>query len=88
MKLLFLFLVIINVIGFLIMGIDKRRAQLHQWRIPENTLWLIAFIGGSLGTTLGMYIFKHKTKHFLFRIGFPLLFFLQTCLFLYFRFYH
>lgn len=35
------------------MGIDKRRAQLHQWRIPENTLWLIAFIGGSLGTTLG-----------------------------------
>lgn len=63
------YLVIINIIGFLAMGIDKTRAQQHQWRIPERTLFVLALFGGSFGTWCGMYLFRHKTKHWYFVIG-------------------
>lgn len=69
MVLLIGYLVIINIIGFLAMGIDKTRAQQHQWRIPERTLFVLALFGGSLGTWCGMYLFHHKTKHWYFVIG-------------------
>jgi uncharacterized membrane protein YsdA (DUF1294 family) len=74
-------LILINLIGFFIMGEDKRRARIHQYRIPERTLWLFAFIGGAIGTTLGMKIFRHKTKHTSFKIGFPLLAIIEIILF-------
>ena len=58
------YLVIMNLIGFAVMGIDKRRAVKRLWRIPESTLFIVALIGGSLGSIIGMYFFHHKTRHF------------------------
>ncbi len=63
--------IIINLIGFFLMGIDKRKAIKHAFRIPESTLFIVAFIGGSLGSLLGMYIFHHKTRHWYFVYGMP-----------------
>lgn len=68
---LIIYLVIINIIGFAIMGIDKKKAENHKWRIPEKTLFFVAIIGGSIGTNLGMKVFRHKTKHSSFVIGMP-----------------
>ncbi len=61
----------VNLIGFFSMGIDKYKAKNHQWRIPESTLFTIAFIGGAFGTLMGMYTFRHKTKHSTFIFGLP-----------------
>ena len=58
-----IYLATINILGFFAMGIDKERAQKKRWRIPEKTLLAIAVMGGGLGTWLGMYMFRHKTKH-------------------------
>lgn len=63
MELLIIYLVVINILGFFSMGIDKKRAQKRCWRIPEKTLFAMAILGGGLGTWLGMYMFRHKTKH-------------------------
>lgn len=70
---LFSYLAIMNIIGFAIMGIDKKKAENKKWRIRESTLFLISFIGGSIGTWLGMYAFRHKTKNIYFVIGMPLI---------------
>ena len=80
MELLIIYLVIINILGFFAMGIDKERAQKNCWRIPEKTLLAIAIIGGGLGTWLGMYMFRHKTKHLKFTLGVPLILVLQIFL--------
>ncbi len=69
--------IIINLIGFIIMGVDKRKAIRNAYRIPEASLFFVALIGGALGTTLGMNHFRHKTKHWYFVVGMPLIFFLQ-----------
>lgn len=61
----------INIAGFALMGADKKRARRHMWRIPERTLFACALLGGSLGTTAGMYAFRHKTKHWYFKVGMP-----------------
>lgn len=66
-----IYLIIINLIGFFVMYVDKQKAKLDQWRIPEKTLLMIALLGGSVGTMVGMYIFRHKTKKVKFTIGFP-----------------
>ncbi len=71
-ELLFIYLLIINILGFLLMGIDKKRAIDKKWRIPEKTLLIIGFIGGAFGTLLGMKAFRHKTKHKKFIILIPL----------------
>lgn len=63
----------INIAAFALMGIDKRRAIRHQWRIKEITLFLCAIIGGGIGADIGMYVFHHKTKHWYFVLGMPLL---------------
>ena len=75
--LLALYLPAVNVTAFALMGIDKRRARRGAWRISEKTLFLPVLLGGSLGGTLGMRVFHHKTKHWYFRFGFPLLLILQ-----------
>lgn len=68
------------------MGEDKRRARKHLWRIPEKTLFLCSILGGSVGTWAGMYVFHHKTKHWYFVIGMPLLLVLQAGILSYFYF--
>ena len=52
-----------NIIAFFLMGIDKYKAKKHKWRIPEATLFISSIAGGSIGALLGMYTFRHKTKH-------------------------
>lgn len=71
-------LVLMNAAAWLLMAVDKRRARKGQWRIPERTLFLVTGLFGGLGGTLGMFMMHHKTKHWYFRIGFPLLLILQA----------
>jgi len=80
MTLLYLYLIVINAAGFGIMLADKRKAKKKAWRIPEATLMGIAALGGSLGCLLGMYTFRHKTKHLKFTLGVPALLLLQILL--------
>lgn len=75
---LMIYLILLNLAGFFLMGTDKRRARRHMWRIPEKTLFCTALLGGSAGTLAGMYVFRHKTKHWYFVIGMPLILILQT----------
>ena len=62
-----------SAIDFALMGVDKWKARRGDWRIPEATLWAFALLGGALGGTLGMQVFRHKTRHWYFRFGVPLL---------------
>ena len=73
MKVLYIYLIVINAAAFLLMLIDKVKAKKNRWRIPEATLFLVAAIGGSIGSLLGMYTFRHKTKHIQFIVGMPLI---------------
>ena len=75
-----LYLLLINLAGFAMMGIDKNRAKRGAWRIPEKTLFACALMGGSLGTTLGMSTFHHKTRHWYFKYGMPLILVVQVVL--------
>lgn len=68
-----LYLLTVNFAAFAVMGVDKRRARRGEWRISERDLFLPALLGGALGGTLGMRTFRHKTRHWYFRFGFPLL---------------
>ena len=72
-KILLVYLLIVNALGFILMLIDKIKAKKNLWRIPEATLFLVAAIGGSIGSILGMYTFRHKTKHIKFTLGIPLI---------------
>ena len=81
---LFVYLFLMNLIGFLSMLIDKRRARKNGWRIRERTLFLLAILGGSIGSLSGMYVFRHKTRHWYFVLGMPLILFLQAALTLFF----
>ena len=66
------------------MFLDKQKAKRGKWRISEKTLFLFAIIGGSLGSTLGMHLFRHKTKHWYFKLGMPLILIIQIILIIYF----
>lgn len=79
-KLLIIYLIIMNVIGLVVMGIDKYRAIRDKWRIPEKTLFLVSLLGGSIGTWFGMYAFRHKTKHWYFVLGMPAILIAQIAL--------
>lgn len=72
-KILIVYLLIINAAGFLLMLIDKFKAKKSLWRIPESTLFTVACLGGSLGCIAGMYTVRHKTKHRKFTLGMPLI---------------
>lgn len=78
--LLLSYLAVVNLIGFALMGIDKHKAEKRAFRIPEATLFVVALIGGSIGSILGMYTFRHKTRHRRFVYGMPLILFLQIIL--------
>jgi uncharacterized membrane protein YsdA (DUF1294 family) len=74
------YLVVMNIVGIAVMGIDKSKAKRGAWRIKEATLFGVSIIGGSIGTLLGMYMFRHKTKHIYFVIGMPLILILHIAL--------
>lgn len=74
------YLLILNMIGFVMMGIDKRKAIKGAFRIPEATLFIVALIGGSVGSICGMYAFRHKTRKWRFVYGMPLIFIVQIAL--------
>lgn len=84
MKIILIYLLIINAAGFLVMTIDKLYARKNMWRIPERTLLGMAAIGGSIGVWAAMYTVRHKTKHMKFVIGVPLILAIQIGLVLYF----
>lgn len=73
-----IYLTIINALAFVLMLADKHRARKNRWRIPEAVLMGVAFLGGSLGAILGMYLVRHKTRHPLFAAGLPLLLMAQV----------
>ncbi|WP_029201924.1 DUF1294 domain-containing protein [Oribacterium sp. NK2B42] len=74
------YLIVINVIAFLLYGIDKEKARKGRWRISEKELILVAVIGGSVGAFFGMHFFHHKTRHWYFRYGIPAIVILQIIL--------
>lgn len=80
---MYTYLFTINLIAFIVMGIDKSKARKRKWRISEKTLISIAVIGGSFGMLIGMYYFRHKTKHNLFRIGVPIILITEIILIVY-----
>lgn len=78
MQFLSLYLLIVNAVGLALMHIDKKKAQLGRWRIRESTLITVALVGGSVGTLMGMKLFRHKTKHLKFSLGVPVILVLQV----------
>ena len=73
-----IYLAFVNLAGFFLMGLDKWKAKHKKWRISEKTLFLAAIVGGSIGTWAGMYVFRHKTRHWYFTVGMPLILVLQA----------
>ena len=79
------YLLIINAVAFIVYGIDKLKARKGRWRIPEATLLLLAIVGGSIGSWLGMKVWHHKTMHRKFQYGLPAILLLQLALAVYLR---
>jgi Predicted membrane protein len=71
------YFIILNIVGLFSMWLDKRKAIKQKWRIKEATLFTIAILGGSIGSLMGMHIFRHKTKHLPFLLGIPAILFSQ-----------
>lgn len=78
------YIVIVNIIGLILMYLDKQRAIKRKYRISESMLFFVAIIGGALAMFFAMHLFHHKTKKVLFSIGFPVLAIIQITIFLYF----
>lgn len=72
-----IYLLVVNVITFLMMGFDKHEAKKGNWRVSEKNLFTLVVLGGSIGGILGMFTFRHKTKKWYFRFGFPIILILQ-----------
>ena len=83
-KLLLAYLALVNLLTFVLYGVDKRKAQKGAWRVPEKTLLLLPLLGGSVGGILGMQTFRHKTKHWYFKFGLPAMLVLQLAIAVYF----
>ena len=86
LKNIIIYLLIINVLGFLAMGFDKWKAKRGRWRIPEDSLFMFTILGGGIGTIVGIYTFRHKTKKLKFTVGMPLILILEILLFIYLQF--
>ena len=80
MQYFLIYLLLINALGFALMLIDKWKAKHNRWRIPEATLMSVAALGGSVGSLLGMYTVRHKTRHIKFTLGIPLILLVQIFL--------
>ena len=78
-----IYLVAVNLIGFFVMWLDKRKAKKGTWRIPEKTLFVITALGGGIGTIAGMYIFRHKTQKLAFVVGLPFITIIEIVLGIY-----
>ena len=78
--LLFVYIGVVNVVGFILPAVDKRRAKKDRWRIRESTLFLVSILGGSVAMYISMRLFHHKTKHKRFMIGIPVIIVLQAAL--------
>ena len=76
------YLILANLVGLVLMGADKSKARRHRWRIPERVLFLSAILGGSLGATVGMWLFRHKTRHWYFVVGMPAILVLPVAAFI------
>ena len=87
-KNIIIYLLAINIIGFLAMFIDKKKAERGDWRIPEKTLFILTLLGGGIGTIAGMYTFRHKTKKLKFTIGFPTILIAQIVIAIYLIFFY
>ena len=87
-QMIILYVLIINLIGFCIMGIDKFKAKKGFWRTPEKTIFTITLLGGGIGTVTGMYLFRHKTKKMKFTIGLPTILISEIVLIIYFMFFY
>ena len=77
LKFFIIYIIIINIITFITMYVDKRKAYYGKWRVKESTLFILVMLGGGLGGIVGMYLFRHKTKKKYFTIGFPLILILE-----------
>ena len=86
-KNIIIYFVVINIIGFLIMYIDKQKAKRGAWRIPEKTIFIITALGGGIGTIAGMYAFRHKTQKLQFVVGLPFITILEIILAIYWIFF-
>lgn len=82
-----IYIIFINLLGFILMALDKHKSRIQAWRIPESNLFLTAIAGGSIGSIIGMYFFRHKTRHLSFVIGMPLIFILQAGILIWLYFY-
>lgn len=87
-KNIIIYLIVINLIGFFIMYIDKQKARKEQWRIPEKMIFLITLLGGGIGTIVGMYKFRHKTKKLKFTIGLPTILIFEIIMIIYFTIFY
>lgn len=76
-----IYLIIINVITFLAMWLDKQKAKKGKWRISESALFILAILGGSIGGIAGMYTFRHKTKKPRFTVGFPAILIIEVIIY-------
>lgn len=83
---IWIYLLVVNIIGLLAIRNDKKRAERHAWRISEKKLFGISLIGGSIGTWLGIYLWHHKTKHWYFVVGMPAILLIQLAICLYWYF--
>lgn len=80
------YIALMSVVLLVVMKADKERARRNQYRISEKTLWMTAILGGAIGGVIGMQLFRHKTKHLSFRLGFPLLALLDVSVLVFVRF--
>jgi uncharacterized membrane protein YsdA (DUF1294 family) len=82
-KIVIVIILLLNLVGFLLIGLDKYKSKRNKWRIKESTFFIFAALGGSVGVLAGMYFFRHKTKHPSFVFGLPLIIVLQLILIIY-----
>jgi len=82
-KVIIIYFIIINLVGYVIMAVDKRKSVRNKWRVKEKTLFAISLAGGALGMMLGMRNFHHKTKKTMFKIGIPILAILNMGVYIY-----
>lgn len=78
-----LYILVVNILTYILMWLDKQKARKNQYRIPERTFFLLSILGGAVGTLIGMRTFRHKTKHPRFTVGIPILIVLNIVLFSY-----